>query len=115
MEWFVVDSLEGLVRGEHGVLEPVRDPARMVEPACGPRGIASDQLAIVPGLAFDQQGFRLGYGGGFYDTFLSRFAGIAAGLCREALAVGDLAAAGVLDAHDQACDLVLTDVRALRP
>ena len=80
-----------------------------------PRGSVCDQLAIVPGLAFDRQGFRLGYGGGFYDTFLSGFAGIAAGLCREALAVDDLAAAGVLDAHDQACDLVLTDARTLRP
>lgn len=115
MEWFAVGSLEGLVRSEHGVLEPVRDPACKVEPARGPRGSVCDQLAIVPGLAFDRQGFRLGYGGGFYDTFLSGFAGIAAGLCREALAVDDLAAAGVLDAHDQACDLVLTDARTLRP
>ena len=97
------------------MLEPARDPARKVEPACGPRGSARDQLAIVPGLAFDRRGFRLGYGGGFYDTFLAGFAGVSAGLCREVLAVGDRAAAGVLDAHDQACDLVLTDVRALRP
>ena len=39
-------------------------------------------LALVPGLAFDAAGFRLGYGGGFYDTFLADFPGTTVGLCR---------------------------------
>ena len=40
-------------------------------------------LCIVPALAFDRRGFRLGYGMGFYDRYLKRFSGVAAGLCFE--------------------------------
>ena len=35
----------------------------------------SDTLCILPALAYDAQGNRLGYGGGYYDRFLSNFAG----------------------------------------
>ncbi len=41
-------------------------------------------LMLVPGLAFDRMGHRLGYGAGFYDRFLSGFPGITIGVCFEA-------------------------------
>ena len=41
-------------------------------------------MVLVPGFTFDSHGYRLGYGGGFYDVFLSGFQGPAVGLCREA-------------------------------
>lgn len=52
-----------LIRHKFGMLEP--DPEL-------PQ-ISSDQvdLVLVPGLIFDKHGWRLGYGGGFYDTFLA--------------------------------------------
>lgn len=95
LEWYAVDGLEGLVSGPFGIKEPVPDPARRVDG----RGRAGD-VAIVPGLAFDRAGFRLGYGGGYYDVFLGSFAGRSIGVCRAAELVESLAALGAAEAHD---------------
>lgn len=43
------------------------------------------QLVLAPGLAFDRCGWRLGYGGGFFDRFLMDFSGISAGVVFQAL------------------------------
>jgi len=52
-----------LIRHPFGMLEP--DPSLPVIPA------GQVELVLTPGLAYDQRGWRLGYGGGFYDRFLS--------------------------------------------
>lgn len=107
VRWYRVTSFDGLVRSSLGVEEPVPDPAAEVLPT-GPKA-----LAIVPGLTFDERGFRLGYGGGFYDTFLARFGGVSVGLCREVQMSADLHAAGVVEAHDRSVSCVVTDKRVL--
>ena len=66
MRWFIVDSFDGLVKSSFGVDEPACDPEREIDPSS-----RSNALVIVPGLEFDRLGYRLGYGGGFYDAFLS--------------------------------------------
>ena len=43
------------------------------------------QLALVPGLAFDRCGWRLGYGGGYFDRFLKDFGGVSVGVVFQAL------------------------------
>lgn len=108
MRWFYVSSLDGLVRSPFGVEEPVPDLAREVDPKAGPGA-----LAVVPGLSFDERGYRMGYGGGFYDVFLAEFAGASIGLCREPqmAPVGTLA----LDEHDVPVDVVVTEERVIRP
>lgn len=109
LRWFVVTSLADLVRSPFGVEEPVpRDECELL-----PTELGSRALALVPGLTFDAQGFRLGYGGGYYDHFLAGFAGASVGLCRHAQLADDLRAAGVICAHDLPVELVVTEERVL--
>ena len=79
MAFHRVDSREDLVAGAFGLLEP--DPAR-----CPFWQGESGALCLVPGLAFDEEGFRLGYGKGYYDCFLAAQPVRTVGLCFEALA-----------------------------
>ena len=63
MSFIYLDDLTRVAPGYAGIPEPIAD-----EP------VAHDETALVlmPGLAFDREGHRIGYGGGFYDKFLSR-------------------------------------------
>lgn len=63
---------EALVRSEFGILEPA-PTATTIDPK------AIDAV-LVPGLTFDSNGYRLGYGSGYYDAFLPR--------CQKALRLG---------------------------
>jgi 5-formyltetrahydrofolate cyclo-ligase len=64
LQFFPVEQWSDLAPGSFGVLEP-----RMTETgAVDPRSI---DVIAVPGVAFDAVGHRLGYGGGYYDRFLS--------------------------------------------
>lgn len=64
-----------------------RHPFGMDEPAASLASIPSAeiQLALVPGLAYDRHGWRLGYGGGYYDRFLADFPGTSLGIAFDAL------------------------------
>lgn len=63
MRFIYLDDLSKVEKGYCGIPEPIED---------GP--IADDETALVlmPGLAFDKEGHRMGYGGGFYDKFLEK-------------------------------------------
>jgi 5-formyltetrahydrofolate cyclo-ligase len=102
LSWHYVRSFDGLVPGPFGILEP--DPAACE--AAPSRGSVSS-IALVPGLTFDDDGFRLGYGGGYYDRFLSGFLGSSIGLCRSDLRVSSLAVLGCIEDHDVPVDLVV--------
>lgn len=54
-----------LVRSPMGILEPVASATRFVPDN------EQATLVVVPGLLFDQQGYRIGYGGGYYDRLLA--------------------------------------------
>ena len=63
MKFIFMDDLSKVEKGYANIPEPIADDP-----------IADDETALVlmPGLAFDPQGHRIGYGGGFYDKFLSK-------------------------------------------
>jgi len=106
---------------EHTALAEVIDPTELVvrgrrfaEPPEGaPRAARGDvDLVIVPALAVAPSGYRVGYGGGFYDAMLPDF-------CPPALAVVvvfdfQLVAELPAEPHDVACGIVVTDTRSLR-
>lgn len=63
MKFIYMEDLHLVEKGYAGIPEPVAD---------GPVGDDPHALVLMPGLAFDPQGHRIGYGGGFYDKFLAR-------------------------------------------
>lgn len=90
--------------GAFGIIEPLADAPELVP-----------DLLLVPLLAFDDAGYRLGYGGGYYDRTLARLreggAPLAIGLAFAAQRVASLPR----EAHDMPLDLIATEAGILRP
>lgn len=106
LRWHIVTSLDALERSPLGVEEPADDATTLIDPATLDPTRA---IALVPGLTFDAHGYRLGYGGGFYDAFLAKFSGTSIGLVRSAQLSRDLRETGVIEAHDIPVDIVVSD------
>lgn len=78
MKFYYINTLSDLKYGYFGLREPDIKICREVTDF-------SDSICIVPALAYDRQGFRLGYGKGYYDRFLQNFSFISLGLCYNEL------------------------------
>lgn len=66
------------------------------------------ELALIPALCYDKNGYRLGWGGGFYDRWLVRTKAYTVGLCRHGLLKDHLPR----ESWDRRVDLVLTEQEA---
>ncbi|WP_445370926.1 5-formyltetrahydrofolate cyclo-ligase [Methylomonas sp. HW2-6] len=99
-----LQALDELRPGMWNILEPPRD--RWQEPAKQVRAEELDAV-IVPGVAFDRQGGRLGNGAGYYDRLLAcvRPDAVLAAVCYEA----QLLPAVAMDWHDVYMDFVVTE------
>ena len=73
MEFYYIRSLDDLEKRTFGVLEPRVPGCEKLEDYTG-------SLCIVPALMYDLKGYRLGYGGGYYDRFLAGYTGCTIGL-----------------------------------
>lgn len=105
--------------GSHMVFRRVDDVAELedrgrgfAEPPSSAPEVEQLDVAVVPGLAFDTRGHRIGYGAGYYDSILPR-------VCPPAIAVGvaydfQLATDLPNEDGDVAVDLIVTDKRVVR-
>jgi 5-formyltetrahydrofolate cyclo-ligase len=103
--FYVEDPATQLAAGRWNIREPIPERCRRAD-------LAAIDLVIVPGVAFDRRGGRLGYGGGYYDRLLP---GMRSGAPRVALAFS----AQVVDAvpmgpRDLRVDVVVTELETLR-
>ena len=95
MRFIYLTDLSMVEKGYSGIPEPVAD---------GPEGEDPAALVLMPGLAFDPQGHRIGYGGGFYDKFLAKEPGHpTVALCYAFQMLPNLET----DAHDIPVDCVI--------
>jgi len=65
MNFYYIDSLADAEEGYKGIFEPKKECARA-------DGSKSGGIILVPGVGFDRQGNRVGYGKGFYDRYLEK-------------------------------------------
>lgn len=79
MRFAAVSTPDDLPPGAYGIPEPPPDSRILTKQDY------SRTLCIVPALAYDKRGFRVGYGAGYYDRFLSDFDGVCVGAVYSAL------------------------------
>jgi 5-formyltetrahydrofolate cyclo-ligase len=102
MQACVVESLDGFEPSMFDIPAPP-DTATVI----APEGL---DLVIVPAVAFDAAGYRLGRGGGYYDRYLRSVSAFTVGLARAKLLQGTLPR----DPHDVNVDCVITENAVLR-
>lgn len=100
MKFYRFHSPEELLPGSFGVFQPEPLPGNAAQPCDLQRAVC-----IVPGMAFDKTGARLGYGKGYYDRFLSGNHIFRMGICYEALLLDQLPA----EPHDIRMHAIVTD------
>lgn len=89
-------------RAAFGIMEPTID--------CPLVHKSQIDLVIVPALCYDRKGYRLGYGGGYFDRWLADYTGVTVGMCREDV----LQDAVPAEAHDRPVQIIVTENEILR-
>lgn len=103
MDAVKITSLSDLHLGRYDIPEPSEDGEKV-----SPSEI---DVIIVPGVAFDKEGRRLGRGGGYYDRFMSSAVNAKKiALCREVNLIDEVPC----EAHDEKVDIIVTEKRIIR-
>ena len=98
MAFYYITSASDLEKGAFSLLEP--DPEK-----CEKVTDLSEGFCVVPGLCFDLEGYRVGFGKGYYDRFLDSFGGTTAGICYSRYTLNQLPR-GTFDRHT---DMLITE------
>ncbi len=92
-----INDMARLAKGKYGILEPIDDD------------IVNPDLIIVPGIVFDEQGYRIGYGKGYYDKYLSKNRCYSIGVAYDFQVLREIPH----DMHDIKLDMIITDKRII--
>lgn len=103
MGFYKVESYDELEDGHYKLLEPNPNNAFHIKKE-------SIDLLIVPGLFFDVSGYRVGFGGGYYDRYLKNFLNPTLSLASESLIVDELPR----DCFDIPVDQLILESRVLK-
>lgn len=98
MDFYIINSADELKSGCFGIKEPDTDKCTVLSDY-------SSSVCIVPAFCYDRNGFRLGYGKGYYDKFLKKFTSVSAGLCYNSFIEDKLPA----DKFDIPVDFIITE------
>lgn len=82
-------------KSHYGIDEPIRNISNRIIP----------DLVIAPGVVFDENGGRMGYGKGFYDRFFQQYCVYKIGICFQEQLIDEVP----MDEHDILMDLVVHD------
>lgn len=102
MNFYFINSFDDLTCVQFGIPTVNTDIAKAVTDF-------SDSLCIVPAISADKSGYRLGYGGGYYDRFLSANSVSAVCLCRDKFYCSKLPH----DEHDIRIERIITDSKTV--
>lgn len=103
MDFYYITDFEDLRIQSFGVREPVIEKCKKVTSF-------DNTIIILPGLCFDLNGNRLGYGKGYYDRFLQIHSLISVGLCYNSLIVKKVPT----DMYDKKADIIVTENDVIR-
>lgn len=99
MEFCVIHTFDDLEKGMYGIDEP-KQHCEIIKAEN-----AQNSVLIVPALCFNSDGYRLGYGKGYYDRFISRYKGYTVGVCYSEFMTDDIP----VDEYDRCVDIVITE------
>lgn len=96
MHFVCLDDLEHLHKNQYGIYEPISH--RIIDKS-------EIDLVIVPLVGYNDQNYRIGYGGGYYDRYLSHYQGKKIGIAYQMQRVDDF----IPSCHDIPLDLIITE------
>lgn len=97
----IVDGLDDLKQADFGLFEP-NAALKVATPT-------EKTLCIVPAILFSREGYRIGYGGGYYDRFLKNFNGTSVGITYDELLFDSIPH----EAHDVPLNMIISEREVL--
>lgn len=94
--FYYITSKNDKKLGKYNIFEPISN-THVID--------FSNSVCIVPGICFDKNHYRVGYGGGYYDRFLNHYIGYSIGLTYQECLLKKID----VDDYDQKVDIVITD------